>query len=85
MSERDIDLEETIKTLLAKVIEDDSTKDSWTIETNIIDDIGIDSLQIVKFMMAVEDELGISINYEDLTFDDFSSIGALKMYLEKQM
>ena len=83
--ENNENLVEVIKDILAKTIEAEDLKQSWTEETNIIDDIGIDSLQIVRFMMAVEDRLGISINYEEMTFDDFSSIKALKEFLLKNL
>ena len=77
-------MEETIKRLLAQVMEDDAQPENWNSDTDIINDIGIDSLQIVKFMMAVEDELDIKLNYEEMTFDDFSSIRALSDFLERQ-
>lgn len=75
---------EIIKELLAEVMGDAAAAGSWNDDTDIINDIGIDSLQIVRFMMALEDRLGISLDYEDLSFDDFSSIRSLADYIEKQ-
>ena len=75
---------EIIKETLVEVMDNASESESWNDDTDIIDDIGIDSLQIVRFMMALEDKLGISMDYEELTFDDFSSIKALAAFLEKQ-
>ena len=79
-----VQLTEIIKEALIEVMDNASESESWNDDTDIINDIGIDSLQIVRFMLAIEDRLGISINYEDLTFDDFSSIRALSAFLEKQ-
>jgi acyl carrier protein len=79
------DLEEVIKELLAKAIEDESAKDGWTTDTDIINDIGIDSIQIVRFMLSLEDRLGISLDFEDISFDDFSSIGSLVEFVSKSM
>lgn len=76
-------MEDLIKTVLAQTMEVEAVPDSWTSDTDLINDIGIDSLQIVQFMLALEDRLGISIDYEELTFDDFSSIRALASFLEK--
>ena len=77
-------MEEIIKTVLAETIEG-ADPDSWGPDTDIINDIGIDSLQTVRFLMALEDRLGISIDYEELSFDDFSSIRALAAFMERQM
>ena len=78
-------IEEVVISLLAKTIDDENSKDTWTAETDIINDIGIDSIQLVRFMLSVEDELGISLDFDDLDFDDFSSIGALADYLMKNI
>ena len=78
-------IEEVVISLLAKTIDDENSKDTWTAETDIINDIGIDSIQLVRFMLSIEDELGISLDFDDLDFDDFSSIGALADYLMKNI
>ena len=39
--------------------------DTITMDTNLIDDIGADSLDIVELIMSIEDEYGISINDDD--------------------
>ena len=75
-------LEETIKELLAITIEDESAKDSWDSDTDIINDIGIDSIQIVRFMLSLEDRLDIDLDFDELSFDDFSSIGSLADFLQ---
>ena len=78
-------IEEVVISLLAKTIDGENSKDTWTAETDIINDIGIDSIQLVRFMLSVEDELGISLDFDDLDFDDFSSIGALADYLMRNI
>ncbi|MBR0418671.1 MAG: acyl carrier protein [Erysipelotrichaceae bacterium] len=78
-------MEEMIKELLAEIIEDDSAKKSWNCDTDIINDIGIDSLQLVRFLLAVENRLGMTLDYEDLKFEYFSSIRTLAEYLEEQV
>jgi Phosphopantetheine attachment site. len=79
------ELEEIIKTLLAETIEDMGAKESWNTDTDIINDIGIDSIQIVRFMLSLEDALGVSLDFEELSFEDFSSIGALAKLVEATM
>ena len=79
------DTVEVIKTLLARTIEDEQAKNSWSGETDIINEIGLDSVQIVRFMLSLEDELGVSLDYEDMTFDVFGSINFLAKYITSQM
>ena len=78
-------MEETIRTLLAETLEDAQAAESWGPDTDIINDIGIDSLQIVRFLLALEDRIGISLDYDQLSFDDFSSISALADFIRTQI
>jgi len=51
---------EKVREVLAAQFEIDA--DSISMETNLIDDLGADSLDVVELIMSVEDEFGISIN-----------------------
>ena len=55
---------EKIRSLLAEQLDYDI--DLITAETNIIDDLGADSLDVVELMMDVEEEYGINAEEEDL-------------------
>lgn len=49
------------------------TTDEITMETNIVDDLGADSLSVVELIMALEDEFGISVPEE--TAKNIKTIG----------
>ena len=51
-------------------------------ETNIVDDLGGDSLDVVDLIMSVEEEFGISIPDEDAV--ELSTVGKIVEYIEKQ-
>ncbi len=54
---------EKIRTLLARQLEIDESE--ITMDTNIIEDLGADSLDVVELIMSMEEEYGIFITDED--------------------
>lgn len=70
---------EKVRDILAEQFEIDPSE--ITLDTNIIDDIGADSLDIVELIMAVEDNYGISINDEDAA--GLITVGKIVDYLER--
>ena len=55
--------------------------DSITLETNLIDDLGADSLDVVELIMSLEDSFGIAISDEDAA--QLYTVGKIVDYLEK--
>ena len=54
---------EKVRSALAQQFEMDP--EEITLETNLIDDLGADSLDVVELIMSLEDEFGVSIADED--------------------
>lgn len=54
---------EKIKELLAKQLRIDI--DTIADDSNIIEDLGADSLDVVEMLMAIEDDLGVIISDDD--------------------
>ena len=55
--------------------------DSITMDTNLIDDLGADSLDVVELIMSLEDMFGISITDEDAS--QLYTVSRIVEYLEK--
>ncbi|HCM23107.1 MAG TPA: acyl carrier protein [Ruminococcaceae bacterium] len=72
---------EKVKHILAEQF--DVEEDNITDETNIADDLGADSLDIVDLMMSIEDEFEIEIPDGDI--DKVKTVGDLANYIEEHM
>ena len=70
---------EKVQAALAQQFEMDP--ESITLDTNLIDDIGADSLDVVELIMSLEDEFGIAISDEDAA--QLYTVRRIVEYLEK--
>ncbi len=55
--------------------------DKITMETNLIDDLGADSLDVVELIMNIEDEFGVSISDEEAA--NLFTVQKIVEFLEK--
>ncbi len=69
---------EKIQSILAEQFE--VAADSISAETNIVDDLGADSLDVVELIMSLEDEYGISISDEEAL--ELTTVGKIVEYIE---
>lgn len=70
---------ENVAQALAKQFEVDV--ESISMETNLIDDMGADSLDVVELIMSLEDLYGITISDEDAA--QLYTVGKIVDYLER--
>ncbi len=69
---------DTLKSILEAQLDIDP--ESITEDTNIMDDLGADSLDVVELMMTVEEEFDITINESDA--QNFKTVGDVVSYIE---
>ena len=70
---------EKVRDALASQFELDPA--SITMDTNLIDDLGADSLDVVELIMELEDEFGIAISDEAAA--ELYTVGRIVEYIEK--
>ena len=70
---------EKVRAALAKQFELDP--ETITADTNLIDDLGADSLDVVELIMSLEDDFGIAISDEDAA--QLYTVGRIVDYLDK--
>lgn len=69
---------EKVKMILADQLEVE--EDTITADTDIQDDLGADSLDVVDLIMSLEDEFEIEVPDEDI--EKLRTVGALVSYIE---
>ena len=70
---------ENVKAALAKQFEIDP--ETITVDTNLIDDLSADSLDVVELIMTIADAFGIS--FTDDAAAQLYTVGRIVEYLEK--
>ena len=72
---------EKVKTILSSQF--DVEEDSITADTNIADDLGADSLDVVDMLMSLEDEFDVEIPDEEI--EKLHTVGDVVTYIEEHM
>lgn len=72
---------EKVKAILSEQF--DVEEDSITADTNVADDLGADSLDVVDLLMSIEDEFEIEIPDEEI--DNIKTVGELVKYIENNV
>ena len=72
---------EKVKLILSEQLEVE--EDTITADTDIQDDLGADSLDVVDMVMSLEDEFEIEVPDEDI--ESLRTVGALVSYIEARV
>ncbi len=72
---------ESIKKILSEQLE--INPDIITMDTNIADDLGADSLDVVDMLMSIEDEFNVEIPDEKI--ESLRTVGSVVDYIQDNM
>ncbi len=70
---------EQIKELLAEQLDLDESK--ITMDSDIVEDLEADSLDVVDLVMSMEDEFGVEV--PDEVIENFKTVGDVVRYIEE--
>jgi len=73
---------EVIKRVLAKIKADPSLPARLTDGADLVDGVGLDSLEMLQFMLELEAELQVQIDFDQLEFSTLRSLQSLAAFLE---
>jgi len=69
--------------ILVDVKEIPISADCYDENSKIIEDIGLDSLEMINFILRVEDEYNIEINFDEFDFTNMKDIKTFAAFIEK--
>ena len=69
---------EKVRDILCEQLDVDEEK--VTMEANIMEDLGADSLDVVEMLMTIEEEFGVTVPDDDVMA--FKTVGDVVAYLE---
>lgn len=76
---------ETVKRILADITQEDAVLGLGP-ETQLRDELGIDSMTSLTFLMALEDQIpGFVVDAATLEAEHFETIGSICRYVEEQL
>ncbi|MWV43358.1 acyl carrier protein [Paenibacillus sp. HJL G12] len=74
---------EKIVDILCAINEDQpELRQSLSPETHLNNDIGLDSLQMIQFMLKVEEQLNVVIDYDEFDYEHLQSINTFMDFLK---
>lgn len=71
-----------VKEVLAQLRSDPAMVDKLSDTADLINDVSLDSLELLQLMLEVEARLAVRIDFEKLEYSDLSSITILANFLD---
>jgi acyl carrier protein len=75
---------ERIKKVISEIKEDPSLIQSLTETSDILNDVGLDSLQMIIFMMKLEEECDLELDFDNFNICHIITISRLSDFLVSQ-
>lgn len=75
---------QTVINILCEIKESPELMSTLNPQTNIIQDVGLDSLQMINFVLAIEDTFDLEIDYDTFDYEHLSTIETLISFLERE-
>ena len=76
-----LEIIETLKKIFCTVIDENKDFSNVTEDTNIIKDLGVNSVGLIYLLMAIEETYDIDMS--DVTFSTFEKIGDVIIYIQE--
>ncbi len=76
------DIESTITRILIEQLGVEIDASKITSDSSLMDDVGLDSVALIRFAMGLEKEFDIEIDDDDLVIENFQTAGRVANYVQ---
>jgi acyl carrier protein len=74
-------MKEKLVNIICTVKEDDTLAEKIENSTDLLNEIDIDSLQLINIILQIEDKLDVEINFDEFDMNNLKSIDSLCRYI----
>lgn len=74
-------MKEKLVNIICTVKEDDTLAEKIENSTDLLNEIDIDSLQLINIILQIEDKLEVEINFDEFDMNNLKSIDSLCRYI----
>ena len=76
------DIEAKVTRILIEQLGLDMSAADINRDASLLDDVGLDSVALIRFAMGVEDEFDVEIDDDDLVLENFETTGRIASYIK---
>ncbi len=76
-------VEDKVRTVLVEVLAGRFTADQVNLDADLVDEYGLDSLQLISFLLGIEDSFDLELDYENLELDHLRSVAQFASYVRQ--
>lgn len=77
-------MKEKLVNIICTVKEDDTLAEKIKNSTDLLNEIDIDSLQLINIILQIEDKLDVEINFDEFDMNNLKSIDSLCEYINSK-
>lgn len=77
-------MKEKLVNIICTVKEDDTLAKKIENSTDLLNEIDIDSLQLINIILQIEDKLDVEINFDEFDMNNLKSIDSLCEYINSK-
>ena len=78
-------MKEKIIEFICEAKDDKSLKNAITDSTDLINEIKLNSIEIINLMISIENEFDLELEYEDIEYESFKTIVSLEKLIESKL
>jgi acyl carrier protein len=77
------DVENKVRAVLIGVLSNGLAPDDVAPDADLVDEYGLDSLQMISFLLGIEDTFDLELDYENLELDHLRSVAQFASYVRQ--